>query len=308
VRADEPRRRMADRNVRRGVVSLDEALLHDASESIKHGTPFDADYEIRNHHLAVGARVAGAIAELHGDAGLAAGTLTARFSGSAGQSFGAFAIRGMRLSLAGEANDYVGKGLNGAEISVRPFPSARYVGASHLNMIVGNTVLYGATDGLLCAAGQAGDRFAVRNSGACAIVEGVGNHACEYMTGGVVAVLGRAGRNFGAGMSNGVAYVLDEAGTFPSRLNHEMVLLADIDADDDALLQRLLRVHFARTGSARARAILDGWGRTSSQWRKVKPRGAIEPVAEIRERWTARLQTLLESDGGAPARIPAQRV
>ncbi len=299
VRADEPRKRVEERNVRRGVVSLDEALLHDAAETITLGTPFTHDYAIRNHHLAVGARVAGAIAERHGDAGLAPGTLTARFTGSAGQSFGAFAIRGMRLDLEGEANDYVGKGLNGAEISVRPFHDARYVGASHLNMIVGNTVLYGATDGLLLAAGQAGDRFAVRNSGACAVVEGVGNHACEYMTGGVVAVLGRAGRNFGAGMSNGIAYVLDEAGTFASRLNHELVLLADLDDDDDALLQRLLRIHYRRTGSARARAILEGWGGAFGQWRKVKPRGAAEPVSIIRQQWSERIEQLLMMDDSA---------
>ena len=299
VREGEPRRRSAARNVRPGVVSLDEQLLVEAAATIRDGTPFHGNYTIRNHHLAVGARVAGAIAEAHGDVGLPPGALTARFTGSAGQSFGAFAIRGMRFDLEGEANDYVGKGLNGAELSVRPFHDARYVGASHLNMIVGNTVLYGATDGLLCAAGQAGDRFAVRNSGACAVVEGVGNHACEYMTGGVVAVLGRAGRNFGAGMSNGVAYVLDEAGTLASRLNHEMVLLADLEVDDDALLQRLVRVHFKRTGSARARGILDGWGRVYSQWRKVKPRGAGESVAEIRETWTVRLQLLLEPDTGA---------
>jgi len=301
IKGDEPRRRAVDRNVRRDVMSLDAAVLHDAAQTIRDGTAFVGEYAIRNHHLAVGARVAGAIAELHGDAGLPVGALTARFTGSAGQSFGAFAIRGMRLELEGEANDYVGKGLNGAEISVRPFHDARYVGASHLNMIVGNTVLYGATDGLLLAAGQAGDRFAVRNSGACAVVEGVGNHACEYMTGGVVAVLGRAGRNFGAGMSNGVAYVLDEAGTFPSRLNHEMVLLADLDADDDQLLERLMRLHFSRTGSARARSILDGWGRATGQWRKVKPRGGAEPVAVIRQLWTTRLQSLLETDGGVAA-------
>jgi glutamate synthase domain-containing protein 3 len=174
-------------------------------------------------------------------------------------------------------------------------------------MIVGNTVLYGATDGLLCAAGQAGDRFAVRNSGACAVVEGVGNHACEYMTGGVVAVLGRAGRNFGAGMSNGIAYVLDEAGTFPSRLNHELVLLADLDQDDDILLERLLRVQLVRTGSARARSILDNWSRVYGQWRKVKPRGAGEPVAVIRQTWSTRLLDLLEADGGATAMASVQR-
>jgi glutamate synthase (ferredoxin) len=191
---------------------------------------------------------------------------------------------------------------------VRPFRNARYVGATHLNMIVGNTVLYGATDGVLFAAGQAGDRFAVRNSGACAVVEGVGNHACEYMTGGVVAVLGRAGRNFGAGMSNGVAYVLDEAGTFASRVNHEMVLLSELDADDLMLLDLLLRCHDLRTGSARARAILAAPERAFGEWRKVKPRGAGDAVSVIRTHWISRLLALLnghadvvEADGSAAA-------
>jgi glutamate synthase domain-containing protein 3 len=214
------------------------------------------------------------------------------FSGSAGQSFGAFGVRGMHLTLEGEANDYVGKGLNGAEISIRPFANARYRGAGHLNMIVGNTVLYGATDGLLCAAGQAGDRFGVRNSGAGAVIEGVGNHACEYMTGGVVAVLGRAGRNFGAGMSNGLAYVFDESDTFASRVNHDMVLLAELGPEDDTLLALLLRTHVARTGSARGAHMLEAWSTLRPRWRKVKPRGASEPVARIRSQWIARLEAL----------------
>jgi glutamate synthase (ferredoxin) len=305
VRDDEPRRRSVSRNVRPGVISLDDHILRDADASIVSGDVYDGSYRIRNHHLAVGARVAGRIAEQYGDRGLPPGTITAHFKGTAGQSFGAFAIRGMRLELEGEANDYVGKGLNGAEISVRPFRNARYVGASHLNMIVGNTVLYGATDGVLLAAGQAGDRFAVRNSGACAVVEGVGNHACEYMTGGVVAVLGRAGRNFGAGMSNGLAYVLDEAGTFASRVNHEMVLLSELDADDAVLLDRLLQLHYARTGSARAKAIMDAPERAFGEWRKVKPRGAAEPVGVIRQAWIQRVQALIDADGqGVPALSP----
>ncbi len=292
-RLDAPRRRMLPRNERHGNDSLDMQILSDAAATIAKGAEFRGAYEIRNHHLTVGARVAGALAERYGDAGLPPGTLHAAFRGSAGQSFGAFALRGMRLSLEGEANDYVGKGLNGGEISVRPFRDARYRGASHLNMIVGNTVLYGATDGILCAAGQAGDRFAVRNSGACAVVEGVGNHACEYMTGGVVAVLGRAGRNFGAGMSNGVAYVFDEADTFASRLNHEMVLLAELDHDDSLLLARLLQLHQARTASARAKWLLDGWEQQLPRWRKVKPRGTSEHIARIRTEWSARLDGLL---------------
>lgn len=291
-RTDEPRVRTAERNERLGAAVLDERILADGGASLRNGESFSGSYDIRNHHLTVGARVAGALAERFGDAGLPPGTVQLAFHGSAGQSFGAFGLRGMRFTLEGEANDYVGKGLNGAEITVRPFRNARYRGASHLNMILGNTVLYGATDGLLCAAGQAGDRFAVRNSGACAVVEGVGNHACEYMTGGIVTVLGRAGRNFGAGMSNGVAYVFDESETFASRLNHEMVLMADLDADDTQLVTQLLRLHITRTGSARARWILEDWEHQHGRFRKVKPRGATEHVTRIRDRWMQRIGEL----------------
>jgi glutamate synthase (NADPH/NADH) large chain/glutamate synthase (ferredoxin) len=298
-RTDEARVRTVERNVRPGTLELDERILSQLGDTLAHGAPFSGRYDIRNHHLTVGARVSGALAERYGDAGLPVGTVQLAFAGSAGQSFGAFGMRGMRFDLEGEANDYVGKGLNGAEITVRPFRNARYRGASHLNMILGNTVLYGATDGLLCAAGQAGDRFAVRNSGACAVVEGVGNHACEYMTGGVVAVLGRAGRNFGAGMSNGVAYVFDESETFASRLNHEMVLLAELDGDDTLLVTQLLRLHIARTGSARARWILEDWEHQHGRWRKVKPRGAGEHVARVRDSWLTRI-TALSSETAVP--------
>ena len=290
-----PRRRMVARNERHGLQSLDAQILADASSSIESGTPYVGRYAIRNHHLTVGARVAGTLAKRFGARGAPEGALTLHFTGSAGQSFGAFGVHGMRMTLEGEANDYVGKGLNGAEISIRPYHDARYLGAGHLNMIVGNTVLYGATDGLLCAAGQAGDRFAVRNSGAGAVIEGVGNHGCEYMTGGVVAVLGRAGRNFGAGMSNGLAYVFDETDTFASRVNHDMVVLGELDQDDESLLMLLLRTHVLRTASARGRSMLDGWDSLRVRWRKVKPRGAAEPVTRIREQWITRLERGLES-------------
>jgi glutamate synthase (NADPH/NADH) large chain/glutamate synthase (ferredoxin) len=301
-RADQPRKRTSARNARAGLQMLDERILEEAVDTVARGAAFAGSYDIRNHHLSVGTRVAGMLAERFGDAGLPTGTMQLSFGGSAGQSFGAFALRGMRLTLEGECNDYVGKGLNGAEITVRPFRNARYRGASHLNMIVGNTVLYGATDGLLLAAGQAGDRFAVRNSGACAVVEGVGNHACEYMTGGIVTVLGRAGRNFGAGMSNGIAYVFDESETFAGRLNHEMVLLADLDHDDTALLTQLLQLHIARTGSARARWIMEDWEHQHLRWRKVKPRGAAEHVARIRDTWAPRIDALLTEERGAAAK------
>ena len=243
-------RRTVERNDRPGLVSLDNEILGDLEPYLDCGLPFSGNYQIRNHHLTVGARVAGAIAERHGDAGLPAGSVRLRFTGTAGQSFGAFLCRGVHLELEGEANDYVGKGLSGGEITIRPFRRAGYADMSHQHLIIGNTVLYGATGGKLFAAGQAGDRFAVRNSGAVAVIEGAGNHCCEYMTGGIVLVLGRAGRNFAAGMSNGVAYVLDEAGTFPSRLNSDMVELSQLDDEDVELLRKLIREHEEKTVSA----------------------------------------------------------
>jgi glutamate synthase domain-containing protein 2/glutamate synthase domain-containing protein 3 len=291
TRAGEPRVRTVATNARPAGPSLDDVILREADGVLHDGGAFAGQYAIRNHHLTVGARVAGVLAERAAarPAGAPAPTVELTFTGSAGQSFGAFAVPGMQLVLEGEANDYVGKGLNGGTLVVKPFRQARYRGAGHLNMILGNTVLYGATDGMLFAAGQAGDRFAVRNSGACAVVEGVGNHGCEYMTGGVVAVLGRAGRNFGAGMSNGVAYVFDEAGDFAGRLNHELVVLGELDADDASLLALLLEAHVAHTGSARGRWLLGQGSAGHGAWRKVKPRGRGSEVAAIRERWVQRL-------------------
>src|SRR6185295_9884936 len=195
------RRRTLERNVRPGIVSLDAEIL--AENGTARVIP------IGNHHLTVGARIAGQLAREHGSQGPGA-PMRLRFRGSAGQSFGAFTLPRMHLQLEGEANDHVGKGLCGGEIVIRPFRGAAYANGSHV--LLGNTALYGATSGRLFAAGAAGDRFAVRNSGAIAVIEGAGDHCCEYMTGGVVVVLGPVGRNFAAGMSNGIAYVLDERG------------------------------------------------------------------------------------------------
>jgi glutamate synthase (NADPH/NADH) large chain/glutamate synthase (ferredoxin) len=288
------------RNDRPGVVSLDNEVLTELEPYLDSGLPFSGAYPIHNHHLAVGARVAGAIAERHGDAGLAPGSVRLRFTGSAGQSFGAFACRGMHLELEGEANDYVGKGLSGGELVIRPFRRAAYADTSHQHLIIGNTILYGATAGRLFAAGQAGDRFAVRNSGAVAVIEGAGNHCCEYMTGGIVVVLGRAGRNFGAGMSNGVAYVVDEAGTFESRVNRDMVELAPLDEADITLLHRLVRDHEEKTASPRARRILVQWDQFVPLFRKVAPRNATQLVAAARDAY-------LQSAAVEPELVPARR-
>jgi glutamate synthase (NADPH/NADH) large chain len=194
------------------------------------------------------------VARRFGSAGLPDGTIVVEVSGTAGQSFGAFATRGMLLVLEGDANDYVGKGLSGGVLAVRPPARARY--KSHENVLVGNTCLYGATSGRAFFAGRAGERFAVRNSGAVAVVEGVGDHGCEYMTGGTVVVLGSTGRNFAAGMSGGIAYVLDDDRSFASRVSAGTVDLEALGPDDLETLQALIEEHVALTRSAHGRAVL----------------------------------------------------
>ncbi len=226
-----PVKNVQARNDRPGDRPLDDQIIQDAAAALERREPVRLRYAIRNDHRSLGARLSGEIARRYGGDGLPDGTIEVHLTGTAGQSFGAFATRGLRLVLVGEANDYVGKGLCGAEIAVRPSPETRF--AAHENVIVGNTVLYGATAGRLYVAGRAGERFAVRNSGAQAVVEGAGDHCCEYMTGGVVAVLGPTGRNFGAGMSAGVAYVLDEAGDFSRKVNTELVHLERLSGDGD---------------------------------------------------------------------------
>jgi glutamate synthase domain-containing protein 2/glutamate synthase domain-containing protein 3 len=239
---------------------LDVALLELARPALERGGRISASVPIRNVDRSIGALVSGEIARLHGAKGLPDGTISVRCRGSAGQSFGAFAARGLALELEGEANDYVAKGLSGGRIVVRAPRTAHFVPDE--TAIVGNTVLYGATSGEAYIGGLAGQRFAVRNSGALAVVEGVGDHGCEYMTGGVVVVLGRTGRNFAAGMSGGLAFVLDESGRreFERNCNRAMVDLRPVEsADDRALLRRVVEQHARFTGSARARYLLSRW-------------------------------------------------
>jgi glutamate synthase domain-containing protein 3 len=261
------------------VESLDDTILDTLAPQLDSGQPFAGVYDIGNHHLTVGARIAGRLADRLGNVGLPQGSIRLRFRGSAGQSFGAFALPGMHLELEGEANDYVGKGLTGGEIVIRPFREAAAAAATDPHVILGNTTLYGATAGKLFAAGGAGDRFAVRNSGAIAVIEGAGAHCCEYMTGGVVVVLGPVGRNFAAGMSNGVAYVLDAAETFAARCNTDMVAVGALEPSDEQLVLELVREHWTKTGSVKARSILDSWDRSSALFRKVAPHAAPAPVA-----------------------------
>ncbi|MBV9169113.1 MAG: glutamate synthase large subunit, partial [Chloroflexi bacterium] len=290
----EPRRCIQARNDRpEGSAPIDEGLLEEATVALRGAPRFKSASVIRNRDRTVGARIAGEVASGRLHAPLQRQSplspqpfIDLRFVGSAGQSFGAFTCDGMRLTLEGEANDYLGKGMSGGEIVLMPADMARF--APHKNTIVGNTVLYGATGGRVYAAGRAGERFCVRNSGATAVVEGVGDHGCEYMTGGTVLVLGETGRNFGAGMTNGVAYVLDESGDFPRRLNPELVQANRLmDADELANVYDLVREHFEKTASRRAEAILDVWDVYRGQFWKVSPKPpsvpapvpeAVEPV------------------------------
>jgi glutamate synthase (NADPH/NADH) large chain/glutamate synthase (ferredoxin) len=273
VEPGRPRRRTVARNVRPGLVSLDEEIL-------ARGESFGGVTTIGNHHLTVGARIAGQIAKANGGGGPGV-PIRLRFRGSAGQSFGAFTLPRMHLHLEGEANDHVGKGLCGGEIVIRPFRDAAYAGHGSTHVLLGNTALYGATAGRLFAAGGAGDRFAVRNSGAEAVIEGAGDHCCEYMTGGAVVVLGAVGRNFGAGMSNGVAYVLDERGVLESQCNLEMVQVSELKPADDRRLRKLIQQHFHKTGSARARMILAQWDSYRLLFRKVAPPAAAAVEAAV---------------------------
>ena len=249
---------------------LDDTILQDVKEAITEEMPLVKKYKIRNIHRSVGTKVSGEVAYVYGDRGLKPGTLELRFHGSAGQSFGAFLVNGIKMVLTGEANDYVGKGMSGGEIVVAQ-PRGMPGGGS--DVILGNTVLYGATGGSLFASGRAGERFAVRNSGALAVVEGVGSHACEYMTMGTVVVLGPTGTNFGAGMTGGTAFVFDEDGGFRDRCNPELVEIAGIDDHDElSFLQSLIYRHLEETGSSRARALLLHWAEYQPKFKKVVPK------------------------------------
>jgi glutamate synthase domain-containing protein 2/glutamate synthase domain-containing protein 3 len=252
---------------------LDNQIISDAIAALERRGNVKLSYPIRNIHRALGARLAGEIAKRYGDTGLPTATIDVTLRGVAGQSFGAFCINGMRLTLIGEANDYVGKGMAGGELIIRPPDESPF--AWHLNTIIGNTCLYGATAGVLYAAGRAGERFGVRNSGAIAVVEGLGDHGCEYMTGGIVLILGQTGRNFGAGMTGGRAYVLDQARVFERRVNLELVQLERLEGSEDIdNIRMLLERHFVATKSNLALEILTNWDDYQELFWMVIPRGA----------------------------------
>jgi glutamate synthase (NADPH/NADH) large chain len=277
---------------------LDRRLIAEAAPALERRQPVTIEATIRNTDRSAGAMLSGEVAKRFGHKGLRPDTIAVTLRGTAGQSFGAFLTRGISFDLIGDGNDYVGKGLSGGRIVIRPSDESAIVAEE--SIIVGNTVLYGAIEGECYFRGVAGERFAVRNSGAVAVVEGVGDHGCEYMTGGVVVVIGQTGRNFAAGMSGGVAYVLDEAGDFAERCNMAMVELepvpeedelleklhhhggdiahmgrVDVSGDmtrhDDERLYQLISNHLHFTGSTRAKQILDNWADFRPKFRKVMP-------------------------------------
>jgi glutamate synthase (NADPH/NADH) large chain/glutamate synthase (ferredoxin) len=262
--------------------TLDDKMLEIVGPALSEGRSVSISEAIATPNRTVGAKIAGEIARRQGAEPLAAGRITCRFTGSAGQSFGAFAVHGMRLHLEGEANDYVGKGMSGGELAVMPPREAQFTTPQ---VIAGNTILYGATGGSLFVAGKAGERFAVRNSGAVAVVEGTGDHCCEYMTGGTAVILGPTGRNFGAGMTNGFAYVYDADDAFDGQINHDSVLLERVTSDDDAAdLRELIERHVQITHSKHAKALLADWSSTLAKMWKVIPRATlILAVAEPEE-------------------------
>ncbi len=250
--------------------ALDYSFLKQCGPALKRKEKVEVDLALRNTHRTVGTILSGEIARRYGAGGLPDDTITLRMTGTAGQSLAAFGARGITFILEGEANDYVAKGLSGAKVIIRPPAGSTFDPAG--NIIAGNVLLYGATSGEVYINGQAGERFAIRNSGASAVVEGIGDHGCEYMTGGRVVVLGPTGVNFGAGMSGGIAYVFDETGLFDSRCNLDLIDLEVVDhAGDERELRGLIEKHVALTGSTRGREILDDWKASLARFIKVFP-------------------------------------
>ncbi len=255
--------------------TLDAQMIADAAAFFERGEKMQLQYTIRNTHRAIGTKFSSRIVRRFGMTGLQPGHVTARLRGSAGQSLGAFAVQGLKLEVFGDANDYVGKGLSGATIVVRPAPSSSLV--SQQNTIIGNTVLYGATAGELFAAGQAGERFAVRNSGAVAVVEGCGSNACEYMTGGTVVILGAVGDNFGAGFTGGMAFVYDVDGRFEKRVNPDTLTWQVVaSAHWEGVLRGLVERHVAETNSRYAHMLLHDWARALPRFWQVVPKEFVQ--------------------------------
>ena len=296
---ERPRRSSGAHNCRPEEETLDDRLMRACEPTVQDPSrPLSLEFEIHNTDRTVGARLSGEIARHHRDQGLPNGTIEVRFHGAAGQSFGAFLNHGVRFFLEGEAQDYVGKGLGGGLIVIVPPRESRFEPSEQV--IIGNTVMYGATSGSLYARGRAGERLCVRNSGGLCVVEGTGDHGCEYMTNGAVAILGEAGRNFGAGMSGGVAYVLDEAELFADRYNPQMVGIARVPPGiEEQLLRTMVEHHAAHTGSDVAKRLLDDWETALPKFWLVHPHPATEDA-------TAKEQRLSEVVNGILQRLTAE--
>jgi glutamate synthase (NADPH/NADH) large chain len=250
--------------------ALDNQLIELSASAIADARPVAIEVPIRNVNRTVGTMLGNAVTKAWGGQGLPDGTIKIHFTGSAGQSFGAFVPAGIEMRLEGDCNDYLGKGLSGGRIILHPHRSSTLVAEE--NVIAGNVIGYGATGGEIFIRGLVGERFCVRNSGVTAVVEGVGDHGCEYMTGGRVVVLGETGRNFAAGMSGGIAYVYDPDGDLPGNVNYEMVELEHVGKEDDVWLKDIIRRHGELTGSAVAEQLLAAWTVEVSKFRKVMPR------------------------------------
>ncbi len=289
IPADKPHTCQVERNHPFDKGALAERMVKDAMEAIKNKFGGTFSYRVTNCDRSIGARLSGEIAELHGNQGMVDAPITLELEGTAGQSFGVWNVSGLNMILDGDANDYVGKGMTGGKLVIRPQKVSTF--KSQETSIVGNTCLYGATGGKLFAAGTAGERFGVRNSGAHAVIEGVGDHCCEYMTGGLITVLGSTGHNFGAGMTGGFAYVMDQNNTFVDKYNHELVEIQRISSEDMEPyrnhLRGVVREHVAETGSEWARHILDNFDDYIGRFWLVKPKAAS-------------LRSLLASTRGRP--------
>ena len=259
--------------------TLDSLMVDDAKPALENGAKMQLSYNVENTQRAIGTRLSSHIVRRFGMTGLREGHISVRLRGSAGQSLGAFATQGLWLEVIGDANDYVGKGLSGGVIAVRPSAAASFNASD--NTIIGNTVLYGATSGKLFAAGQAGERMCVRNSGATAVVEGAGSNACEYMTGGKVVFLGDVGQNFGAGMTGGMAFIYDPQVSFVKRANAETLYISRIQHPHwEAILRELIVEHGKATESAMAARLLNQWATTVRHFWQVVPNEII-PVLDV---------------------------
>ena len=261
---------------------LDRQLIEYADLALEDKITISSEFDVQSTDRAVGTMLSNEIAKKYGSKGLDDDSINFRFRGSAGQSFGAFGAKGLTFTLEGDTNDYFGKGLSGAKLIISP--DRNIIFTPQDNIIVGNVALYGATSGEAYIKGIAGERFCVRNSGASAVVEGLGAHGCEYMTGGQVVILGGIGRNFGAGMSGGIAYIYNPENNQEQYLNKEMILVEDLQNDDEAKLRKSIRDHFTYTGSLRALQILQSWDASKKQFMKIMPIEYKRVLAEMAEK------------------------